>query len=59
MQVAVVLVSQTNEGRAGSHMLIDEDWISVGVDCDDDGRPRRVFVRLTGQLNALLFETAL
>jgi hypothetical protein len=40
-------------------MLIEQDWVTVGINRDKAGKPGCIFVRPAEQLHALLFQAAL
>src|SRR5262249_15631055 len=44
---------------SSSHVLIDEDWISIRVNSEETGRPCRALVRLLLQLHSLGLQLAL
>src|SRR5437870_4551885 len=52
-------VSGASSRAPCSHMLIDEDRVSIGVHGDEAGRPRCALVRLLLQLHPLCHELAL
>ena len=39
----------------GSHMLIDEDRVTVRINCDKTGRPDGTLICLADELHVLLF----